>query len=174
MSDATGWAGSDFQQFPRDDGGVGLCGACRRIGRCRLGLRTETLGDDGVLRMHIVCSADNEGGPNVAHGGWTASVMDEALGHLPIHRGQLAVTGTLTVEFVKPVPIERGLEARAWLDRVEGSRWYVSGDLVLEATGALLAKANGVWVARGRDHFARHEAWLASQDAEATLPGGDQ
>jgi acyl-coenzyme A thioesterase PaaI-like protein len=165
MTDSV-WVGGDFQQPPRTDGGVALCGACRRTGSCRLGLTTEWLDGDGVAHFGLVCPTDAEGGPGVAHGGWTAGVLDEVLGHVPILHGQLTVTGTLTVRFVKPVPIERPLEARARVDRVEGRKWFCSGELVLASSGAELARANGVWVARdAATHFGRFEAWLAEQEA---------
>src|ERR1700682_3180005 len=147
MADSS-WAGGDFQQPPRTDGGVALCGACRRTGECRLGLTTERLAARGAAHFELVCPAGHEGGPGVAHGGWTAAVLDEVLGHVPILHGQLSVTGTLTVRFVKPVPIERRLEARAWVDRVEGKKWFCSGQLVLASSGAELATATGVWIAR--------------------------
>jgi hypothetical protein len=34
----------------------------------------------------------------------------------------MAVTGQLQITFIKPVPIDRPLEARAWVERREGSR----------------------------------------------------
>jgi acyl-coenzyme A thioesterase PaaI-like protein len=166
MADEAQWAGTDFQQPPRNDGGVALCGACARTRTCRLGLTTERLDADGVACFDIVCSAANEGGPNVAHGGWTAGVLDEVLGHVPLLHQQLTVTGTLEVRFVKPVPIERALQARAWVDRVDGVKWFVSGELVLASSRALLASATGVWIARKReDHFGGFEQWLAAQDS---------
>ncbi len=158
------WAGGDFQQPPRTDGGVALCGACRRTGVCRLGLSNERLDEVGLAHFSLVCHADNEGGPGVAHGGWTAGVLDEVLGHVPILHGQLTVTGTLTVRFVKPVPVERQLLARAWVDRVEGEKWFVSGELCLASSGALLASGTGVWIARdAAAHFGGFEQWLAEQ-----------
>ncbi|MFI5040898.1 MAG: PaaI family thioesterase [Acidimicrobiales bacterium] len=160
------WAGGDFQQPPRTDGGVALCGACRRTTppHCRLGLTTERLDDDGVAHFEIECPVNQEGGPGVAHGGWTAAVLDEVIGHVPILHGQMSVTGTLTVRFVKPVPIGRALEATAWVDRVEGHRWFCSGQLVLASSGAELASATGIWVARdGSAHFAAFQTWLAEQ-----------
>jgi uncharacterized protein (TIGR00369 family) len=161
------WVGGDFQSGPAEDGSIALCGACRRIGRCHLGLRREVLGADGVVTTEIVCAEDEEGGPGVAHGGWTAGVLDELVGHVPLLNGQLAVTGELKVRFIKPVPIGRPLIATAWRERQEGSRWYVRAVLVLTSTGAELARADGVLVERDREHFARHRAWLAQQDAAA-------
>lgn len=157
------WAGSDFQEPPRTTGGVALCGACRAAGACRLGVDKERLGADGVAWFELACPRSQEGGPNVAHGGWTASVMDECLGHLPLLNRVLSVTAELTVSFVKPVPVERPVQVRAWVERREGSRWYIAGEMTLLPGGAVLARASGVWVTRDPGHFARHEAWLADQ-----------
>jgi acyl-coenzyme A thioesterase PaaI-like protein len=158
------WAGGDFQQPPRTDGGVALCGACRRIDHCRLGLTEERLGDDGIARFALVCPEGHEGGPGVAHGAWIAGIFDEVLGHVPILHDQMTVTGELTVRFIKPVPIERPLEARAWADKVNGPKWQLQGELVLASSGALLAKAQGTFVARnGAAHFRAFQEWLAQQ-----------
>ena len=97
----------------RSSTGVVLCGSCQRLSKCRLGLHRETLQDDGVVISEIECPRDNEGGPNVAHGGWTAGILDEMVGHALILRGEFVVTGTLKVKFVKPVPVERPLTGRA-------------------------------------------------------------
>ena len=161
------WAGSDFQQPPRPGSAVALCGACRRLGACRLGLGREELKPDGSVHTELVCGPENEGGPEVAHGGWTAGAFDELLGHVPLLHGQLAVTGQLTVTYVKPVPVGRPLRARAWLVRRDGHRWYVAGEMVLASTGAVLARGEAVMVLRDFGHFARHQEWLAQQDAAA-------
>jgi acyl-coenzyme A thioesterase PaaI-like protein len=158
------WAGGDFQQPPRSGGGVALCGACARNGQCRLGLTTERLDEDGVARFDIVCPAEYEGGPRVAHGGWTASVLDEVCGHVPILNHQMTVTGTLTVNFLKPVPIDRPLQARAWIDRVEGKKWFIEGELTLASSGARLATGTGIWIGRDRaSHFDAFQRWLDEQ-----------
>ena len=159
------WAGSDFQDPPRTDGGVALCGACHRAGICRLGLTTEVLGDDGIARTELTCGAEHEGGPGVAHGGWTAGVLDEILGHVPLLHRTLSVTKKLEVEFRKPVPLDRPLSASAWVEQREPDRWHIAGELLLASTGALLAVGRGVWVLRDRTHFDRHRQWLAEQDA---------
>jgi acyl-coenzyme A thioesterase PaaI-like protein len=143
--------------------GVGLCFGCRELGRCRLGLAEERLDDDGVAEIDVVCARENQGGPEVAHGGWTASVMDEALGHLPLLHGSFAVTAELSVKYRKPVPVERPLFARSWIDRREGTRWYISGELLLASSRAVLATATGIWVSRDPGHFTRHEEWLSEQ-----------
>jgi thioesterase superfamily protein len=156
---------ADVKDSPRSDGGVLLCGACQPNGQCRLGVRGEMLDDEGVATFDVICPRDHEGGPNVAHGGWTAAVMDECLGHIPPLNGQMSVTATLTVNFKKPVPVGRPLEARAWIDKVEGSKWFISGELVLLPSRSVLGTATGIWIARDPSHFVRHQQWLAEQDA---------
>ena len=84
---ASPWAGSDFQFPPRPTSPVALCGACSRLGSCRLGLGREELQTDGSVHTDLVCGPENEGGPDVAHGGWTAGVFDEVLGHVPVLNG---------------------------------------------------------------------------------------
>ncbi|MEU0070071.1 PaaI family thioesterase [Streptomyces sp. NPDC006332] len=158
------WAGSDFQEPPRTPGGVALCGACRAAGSCRLGVEHERLDEDGAARFELSCPRDQEGGPDVAHGGWTAAVLDDCLGHLPLLHRVLSVTAELSVSFVKPVPVGRPLEVRAWVEKREGRRWYIAGEMVLLPTRAVLARASGIWVTRDRGHFDRHNEWLAQQD----------
>ena len=155
----------NFQGPPRTAGGVTLCGACRRAGACRLGLTKERVDDEGVTHFELACPPDGEGAPRVAHGGWTSGVLDEVLGHVPGHYSQLAVTATLTVNFLQPVPIEHPLRARAWVDRVEGKKWFISGELTLASSGAVLANATGLWVAREfGEHFKGFREWLAQQE----------
>jgi len=166
------WAGSDFQLPPVPASPVALCGACRRLGSCRLGLGREELQPDGSVHTDLICGPENEGGPDVAHGGWTAGVFDEVLGHVPLLNGELAVTGQITVSYVKPVPVGRPLQARAWTVRREGHRWYVAGELTLASSGAVLGRGEAVMVLRDRGHFARHQEWLAGQD-ETTEPSQD-
>lgn len=161
------WAGADSQERALTVGGVTLCAACSAASTCRLGVHREWLGDDDVARFDVECPPDQEGGPNVAHGGWTAAVMDEMLGHVPLLHDQMSVTATLTVNFKKPVPVRRPLAARAWIDKIEGSKWFISGELVLLPGRSVVATATGIWIARDWSHFERHEKWLADQDAAA-------
>jgi acyl-coenzyme A thioesterase PaaI-like protein len=111
------------------------------------------------------------GGPGVAHGGWTAAIFDEVLGKLPNMHGVLAVTKTLTVDYARPMPVGRWLRGEARADSRADGTWEISGTLALEATGAVLARAHGVWVERTGQHFERHRDWLRGQDAIADLPG---
>ncbi|QTI71005.1 PaaI family thioesterase [Gordonia polyisoprenivorans] len=126
---------------------------------------------DGSVETTLVCGAEHEGGPGVAHGGWIAATFDEVTGHVTLLSGRLAVTGQMTVSYLKPVPIERPLRAKAWAVRKEEGRWFVEAELRLATTGALLGRAEATMVLRDRAHFERHRAWLAEQDELARGAG---
>jgi acyl-coenzyme A thioesterase PaaI-like protein len=144
-----------------------LCKSCARRGSCRLGITEERLIAPGRTESALMCSLEYEAGPGVAHGGWTAAAMDDILGHLSIVEGRRAVTARLTVEFVKPVPLERQLTAIAWCESNEGGQRLHRAELRLATTGAVLARGCGIFVERDDSHFDRHRQWLAEQDASA-------
>lgn len=149
---------------------LSLCRGCRSLEACKLGLvDLEMEGLDG-FRARLRCPASFEGGPEVAHGGWTAAMFDDALGRLPGIAGHLVVTAELTISYLKPVPIEHELILTARVVRRDGRRWYVEGILCLATTGAELAKAAGIWVERREDHFVRHQRWLSDQQSDAGTP----
>jgi acyl-coenzyme A thioesterase PaaI-like protein len=144
-----------------------LCAGCIPAGRCQFGITSCRLDADGVARARVWVDASMEGGPGVAHGGWTASIFDEVLGQVPgLHR-VLAVTKTLTVDYTRPVPVGRWLRAESRVESRSDGKWEISGVLTLEASGSVLARARGTWVERTRRHFERHAEWLREQDAIA-------
>ena len=155
------------RERPMSQGGVALCAACHRRGNCRLGLQTEVLEDDGSVTTELVCDESYEGGPGVAHGGWTAGALDELVGHVVLQHRRMSVTGKLTVSFLKPVPINRPLRATARRVREENGRWFVHAEIALAATGTVLATAAGEMVLREWKHFARFQEWLAGEDARS-------
>ena len=152
---------------PRSSGGIFLCGACQASGLCRLGIETErTIAGTGATYT-AVCPSEYEGGPGIAHGGWTASALDEMLGHLPLLYDSLAVTKTLTIEYLRPVPINIPLTGSVHLAERKGRHWHIEGELQVAATDTPLARARGVWAeVDPTRHFARFDAWVASQGAD--------
>ena len=163
------WLGTDFQIAP-DEHGIALCGACRRLGLCRLGITSKEVDDDGRGRATLQSPDSVEGAPGVAHGGWTAGVFNEIMGHLPLWRDVVAMTASLQVEYVRPVPIKRALLGYANVVDQDGEKWRISGELQLASTAEVLARAEGVWIEREAvEHLDETRAWLREQDALETL-----
>lgn len=140
-----------------------FCFACRASGACQFGIREVVPAGERRILARLACPPQYEGGPGVAHGGWVAAVMDEVLGHMGPLNGALTVTGTLTIEYLKPVPLAHDLEVQAWVDRVEGRRWYLEAELALAGAGALLGRAHGIFVERKAEHFENHRRWMENQ-----------
>lgn len=148
-----------------DEAGTLLCGGCRAHGHCRLGVGA-LVRDGGVTRADVICAAHFHAGPRVAHGGWTAAMFDDVMGRSTVLRGVPAVTGTMTVDFLKPVPVEEALVVEVRVEGNEGRRWMLSASLRLARDEAPLARARGVWVERRKGHFERHEAAMDAYRAE--------
>ncbi|WP_433602495.1 PaaI family thioesterase [Nocardia sp. CA-135953] len=151
---------------PESPGGMHLCHGCRRLNRCRFGVESERLDESGVVISQVVCSSDHEGGPQVAHGGWTAGVMDELVGHTLVLNREFGVTGTLTVKFVRPVPVGWPLLGRAWIEGRQNRKMFVRATLELESSGAILAEADAIMIKRPETHFEQHYQWLETQASQ--------
>ncbi|MEQ9448830.1 MAG: PaaI family thioesterase [Rhodospirillaceae bacterium] len=153
----------------RLDGEYLICAGCRELGYCRFGATREDILEDGTHRVELTCPAGYAGAPGIAHGGWTSAILDELLGHLAIYQGRFTVTSTLTVKYIRPVPVERPLIGLSWVERRENGVWHNVGEIRLASTNALLAKGNGVFMEREQAHFAQHEERLRQIDQNGGL-----
>lgn len=103
-------------------------------------------GEDGPegrrTEATIRFGAAYEGPPMHAHGGLVAAVFDELLGRSQLVPG---FTGSLTVWYRRPTPLDRDLQLKAWVDRVDGRKRWVRGTCHLD--GVLLSEAEGLFIA---------------------------
>ena len=141
-----------------------LCGGCRAIGYCRFGVTTESLEADGSARFDLACPDHHEGGAGTAHGGWTAAAMEEILGRVVYLQGALSVAKSISIDFLKPVPMQRPLLGSSWVVRRDERKWYLAGELVLASSRAVLARATGISIlVDGTAHRERFQRWLQEQ-----------
>lgn len=139
-----------LSRFPRA-GGLLLCFGCQSRASCRLGVNSFRPSDADSWVAELTCPADQASGPDIAHGGWVASVLDEVVGLACVEAaGLLAVTAQLHLDYHRPTPVDRPLRITARVDGHTGDHWRASGTLLLAESGAPLASANGIWVARRR------------------------
>jgi acyl-coenzyme A thioesterase PaaI-like protein len=147
-----------------------LCGGCAADGVCRLGVGSAEAEQDAV-RFDVTCPRSWQGGPDVAHGGWIAAVFDDVLSAAALRTEPRLVTSSLTVEYLRPAPVERPLRVVARIDAHSGRRWMVSARMTLATDGPALATARAELRTRRPDHFARHAHWLAAQPASRAGTG---
>jgi acyl-coenzyme A thioesterase PaaI-like protein len=115
---------------------------------------------EAPLRFH----ERHEAGPGLVHGGLVAAALDEACGLLATWYRFPCVTGRFFAHYRRPVPINTELTAHAAIEREEGRRVYVRGELRRGAE--VLASARVTFVHVPLEHFlttpegrAAGEAW---------------
>jgi acyl-coenzyme A thioesterase PaaI-like protein len=81
---------------------------------------------------------------NTTHGGVIALVFDELLGVAGIVGAGGGFTGRLIVHYRKPTPILEPIELRAWIERIEGRKLIVHGEM--RHRDEVTAEAEGLFV----------------------------
>jgi len=111
------------------------------------GLRVRCFKVEGGVVSPILIDRRYEGPPGAAHGGIVAAYLDEVLAGAVVRAtGRLAVTGELTVRYVRPVPLATPLAGRAQLVADRERYADVEGRIEDLATAAVLATARGRFV----------------------------
>jgi len=97
-----------------------------------------------------------QGPPGHAHGGIIATILDEAMGKVNKLRSVVALTKSMNVQYLKPVPLGQQLTVRGREERVVGREHTNIAEIVNEA-GEVLARSTGTFVAVDiAKMFARH------------------
>jgi len=86
------------------------------------------------------------GPPGHAHGGIIATILDEAMGKVNKLRHVVAVTSEITVDYVKPVPLNKPLRVESREVSVRG-RKHVNAGEILNQKGEVLARSRGLFIA---------------------------
>lgn len=100
--------------------------------------------DGDELRGRVVMGPAYVGPPHSVHGGIVALLFDELLGSTTVVHRLGAPTGTLTVVYRSFTPAGEPLDLRAWIDRVEGRKIFVKGEIHHGDT--LCAEAEGIFI----------------------------
>jgi acyl-coenzyme A thioesterase PaaI-like protein len=85
-----------------------------------------------------------EGPPGTLHGGYVAAIFDQFLGMAQAIGKQPGMTGTLITRFHKRTPLNTELRLVAWVEKLEGRKTFVSGEMY--AGDTLTASCEGIFV----------------------------
>ncbi|MGI9603258.1 MAG: PaaI family thioesterase [Acidimicrobiales bacterium] len=99
---------------------------------------------DGELHGRVVVDAAYTGPPSSVHGGVVALIFDELLGSTSVVNQIGAPTGTLTVRYRAFTPQGEVLDLRSWIDRTEGRKIFIKGEIHHGET--LCAEADGIFI----------------------------
>jgi uncharacterized protein (TIGR00369 family) len=86
------------------------------------------------------------GPPGHAHGGIIATVLDEAMGKVNKLRQVVALTSEITINYLKPVPLNKPLRVESREVSVKGRR-HINMAEILNQKGEVLARGRGLFIA---------------------------
>ena len=86
-----------------------------------------------------------QGGAGFAHGGIIALLLDEAMGKVCRFREVRAVTAELSVEYLKPVTVDKEIVVEGRETEMNGRNLFMSGEIRSE-NGDVLARGKGRFV----------------------------
>jgi uncharacterized protein (TIGR00369 family) len=118
------------------------CGQNNRQGM-RLRFRLDESGRGFVCRFRL--GRRYTGPPGYCHGGIIATILDDAMSKLNKLRGVAAVTSKISVDYLKPVPLQTALRVESRELTKRGRRLTHLAE-IRDAKGKVLAKSRGVFV----------------------------
>ena len=86
-----------------------------------------------------------EGPPSHAHGGIIATILDEAMGKVSKLRNIIAVTGQMSITYIRPVPLYKPLITEGWEVSVRGREHNRVAE-IRNSKGEVLAQSTGVFI----------------------------
>ncbi|MGE5204819.1 MAG: PaaI family thioesterase [Chlamydiota bacterium] len=86
------------------------------------------------------------GPPGHAHGGVIATILDEAMGKVNKIHNVVALTSEISVQYLKPVPLNKPLRVEARGVSVRGRR-HINAAEIINQHGDVLARSRGTFIA---------------------------
>jgi uncharacterized protein (TIGR00369 family) len=125
------------------------CGGANEVG---MKLTFELDVDERRIRGRFVLGENFAGGAGFAHGGIIALLLDEAMGKISKLTDERAVTAEMTIEYRKPVPVDREILVEGWQVEVKGRNRFRAAE-IRSVDGDLLARGKGRFVVVDPHHF---------------------
>lgn len=121
-----------------------FCFACGEDnpGGMRLQFHLDESGKHFVSRFRL--GKRYTGPPRHCHGGIIATILDDAMGKMNKLRDVLAMTASMTVDYLKPVPLHKPLRVEARELHKRGPRLTHAAE-ILDEKGTVLARSRGVF-----------------------------
>jgi uncharacterized protein (TIGR00369 family) len=126
-------------------------------------------GPDNLAGMHLKFTFDKRrqmfvsrfrlderytGHPGHCHGGIIATILDEAMGKVNKLRQVIALTSQMTVDYLRPVPLNQSLRVESREVSVHGRR-HVNMSEILNRKGEVLARGKALFIAIDPGMFAK-------------------
>jgi len=103
---------------------------------------------EGEAEASLVVPAHFSGWKGITHGGFLSMLLDEAMAHACIGAATSAVTGEMTVRFLKPVGTATTIRVTGAVEAHRG-RILVTKGRIYDESGALAAEASAKFLKTG-------------------------
>lgn len=123
---------------PQSHGSCMVCGQGQS-----LGLQFRPCGENSVVASFLA-DPQWQGYADVLHGGMISTLLDAAMTHCLFYKGVEAMTASLTVRFLEPVPCKKALDIRATLVEKRRHVFFLSAEIA--SSGQVLARAEAKFI----------------------------
>ena len=121
------------------------CFGCGPANDCGLKLEFHLNEEHSRFVCEFILPQRFEGPPLHAHGGIIATILDEAMGKVSKLRNIIAVTQTMQVNYIRPVPLAKQLITEGWEVGVDGREHFRAAE-IRNPQGEILATSTGTFI----------------------------
>lgn len=127
---------------PNPKNGCFVCGGANSDG-----MRLTFERDDAARRIRgsFRIGPRYQGATGFVHGGIIATLLDEAMGKVSVFHDVQSVTAEMTIEYLRPVPVETDLVIEGYEVKRERRNLHYAGE-IRNSTGTVLARSRGRFV----------------------------
>jgi len=104
-----------------------------------------------IVEWEVTFGDAYEGHPGFVHGGYVASVIDHVLGVTAASSGLAAMTGTLTIRYRRPTPLNTLLACRGRVSRIEGRKVFCEAAVL--ANDEIVVEGEGIYLHVDPDRY---------------------
>jgi acyl-coenzyme A thioesterase PaaI-like protein len=122
----------------------GWCFVCGAENPHSIGL-AWWMDDDGILTSEFTLNAAQQGPPDLAHGGASAAILDEAMGLVVWTAGYKVAAVNLEINYHLPLPLQQPLTVESRVTEVDERKILSSGEIRL-ADGTIAVSGRGIYV----------------------------
>lgn len=121
------------------------CFACGKLNTG--GLHLDLHVDGARCWTDLSIPANFQGWNEIAHGGIVSTILDEVMAWSLVDADNWGLTARLTVDFKRPVPLDRPIHAEGWITQARRRIVTTAGQIIDTASGEVLATAEATYVA---------------------------
>ena len=107
--------------------------------------------DGDKVHGRVTLGWQHEGPPGFAHGGYVAAIFDEFLGSGQILTERPGPTGTLSLRYLRPTPLNVELTLTGWVERQDSRKNLLRGELSCD--GQVLVSAEGLFILIPKERY---------------------